>query len=48
VTVCGLGGQGSVPSKDKDFSLSHHILTCFVAHPASYPMGTGNSLSRVK
>jgi hypothetical protein len=31
------------PAEARDFSLLHSIQTGFVAHPASYPMGTGSS-----
>jgi hypothetical protein len=36
-----LHGWGSVPSRDKRFSLLHSVQTGSGAHPASYPTGTG-------
>jgi hypothetical protein len=35
----GLDGQGSIPSKGKDFFLLHSVQTGSEAHPASYPIG---------
>jgi hypothetical protein len=32
------------PTGAREFSLLHNIETGSGAHPASYPMGTGNSL----
>jgi hypothetical protein len=39
--------MGLIPGRDRDFSLHHHVQTCSGAHPASYPMGTGGSYTRV-
>jgi hypothetical protein len=37
----GLNGRGSIPGRDKIFSLLHSVQTVSGDHPASYPMGTG-------
>jgi hypothetical protein len=42
-TDYGLDGQGSVPDRDKRFSVIHSIQTGSGVHPASYTMGTGGS-----
>jgi hypothetical protein len=37
-----MDGHGSIPGRGKIFfSLLHSVQTCYGAHPASYPMGTG-------
>jgi hypothetical protein len=37
--------MSSIYGRDRDFSLLHVIQTSYVAHPASYPVGTrGSSL----
>jgi hypothetical protein len=33
--------RGSIPGRDREFSLRHCVQTGSAAHPASYPMGTG-------
>jgi hypothetical protein len=40
-----LGGRGSIPGRGKDFTTSLCVQTSSKAHPASYPMGTGNPVS---
>jgi hypothetical protein len=35
-----LDSRGSIPGRDKNFSLLHSVQTAFEALPASYPMGT--------
>jgi hypothetical protein len=44
----GLDGRGSIPGKDKSFSLLCNVQIGFGAHPTSYPMGTQGSLPKVK
>jgi hypothetical protein len=46
VTDYGLDGRGVIPSKDKDFSLPHHIQTGSGAHLASCLMNTKGSHPR--
>jgi len=43
VTELWLDDRSSIPGRGRDFSLPHLIKTVFGAHPASYPVGTGNS-----
>jgi hypothetical protein len=47
-TDYGLDDRGSIPCGDCDSSLYHRVQTCFGAHQASYPMGTGCSSLEVK
>jgi hypothetical protein len=42
------GGRGSIPGKDKIFSLLHSVHTCSGVHPACYSMGIGVSFPGVK
>jgi hypothetical protein len=42
----GLDDRDSIPSRGKRFFLLHSIQAGSVAHPASYPMGTGGSFLR--
>jgi hypothetical protein len=44
----GLDGWVRFPAGATDFSLLHSVLTGHEAHPASYPMGTGDSFSGSK
>jgi hypothetical protein len=37
-------GSGSIPGRDKKFSLLHSVQTGSGAHLASHPVGTGGSL----
>jgi hypothetical protein len=41
-TSYGLTAQGSIPGRARDFSPLHCVQTGSEAHPASYPMGTGD------
>jgi hypothetical protein len=41
-TRYGLDCRGSIPRQGQDFSLFHGVETGSGAHPASYPMGTGD------
>jgi hypothetical protein len=43
-----LDGQSSIPGSGKSFSLLHSVQTSSGIHPASYPIGTGDSFSEVK
>jgi hypothetical protein len=49
-SVVGIGTEGSEFEFrwGQEFSLLHVVQTGSGAHPASYPMGTGGSLSEVK
>jgi hypothetical protein len=40
-TGYGMDGQGSIPGRDRDFSLLHGVKTGSGVHPVSYAMGTG-------
>jgi hypothetical protein len=43
-----MDSRDSIPGRGKRFSLLHSIQTGSGIHPASYPMGAGNSISRGK
>jgi hypothetical protein len=45
---CGLDDRGSIPDGAEDFSSSPCVQTGSGAHPASYPMGTGEPFPGVK
>jgi hypothetical protein len=40
--------SGSIPNRDRDFSLLHHVQTGSGAHQTSYPVGTGDLSLGVK
>jgi hypothetical protein len=44
----GLDNGGSIPGRDRDFSLRHRVQTRSVAHPPSYPVDTGGISEWVK
>jgi hypothetical protein len=44
----GLGGQGSIPGRDKRFSFLRSVKTGSGASPASYPVGTRGFSLEVK
>jgi len=41
--VYGVQDRGSVPGRDRDFSLHHRVQTGSGPHPTSCPTGTGVS-----
>jgi hypothetical protein len=41
----GMDGCGSIPGRDKGFSLLHSVQTGYEVHSASYPMGTDGYFS---
>jgi hypothetical protein len=43
VTGYGLDGRGSIPGRDKIFSLLHIVQISSGAYTASYPKGTGGA-----
>jgi hypothetical protein len=43
VTGYGLDGWGSIPGRDRDFSLLPRVQTSSGVHPASYLVGTRGS-----
>jgi hypothetical protein len=49
-SINGLDDRGSIPGRGSDgiFSLRHHVQTDSEAHPAPYPMDTGDSYPRNK
>jgi hypothetical protein len=46
--VYRLDVRGSIPDRDRRFSLLHSFQTGSEAHPASSPIGTGGSFPRGK
>jgi hypothetical protein len=44
----GMDDQGSIPGKARDFSLLHSVQTDSGAHPASYKIDTGGSVTGIK
>jgi hypothetical protein len=42
----GLDGEGSIPSRARDFSLPQSTQTGSGSHPASYPMGLSTGVKR--
>jgi len=46
--IFGLDDRGSVPGRDNNgiFSLLCRVQTSSVAHPVSYPVGTGGKAAR--
>jgi hypothetical protein len=48
VTGYGLDGSGSIPGRGERYFLLHGVQTGSEAHTASYPMGTGGSIPKVK
>jgi hypothetical protein len=45
-TVYGLDGPVSIPGRARNFSLLRKVQTASGAHPAPYPMGTGDNFPR--
>jgi hypothetical protein len=41
-------GSEFEPDRGQEFSLLHVIQTCYVAHPAFYPVGTGGFFPGIK
>jgi hypothetical protein len=44
----GSDDRGSIPGRNRGFSLHYHVQTGSGAHSASYPKGSGGSFSGIK